>query len=57
MSKFHQLNDVQLKKYYIITRPTSVSDIDEVVDDDSNWLAKSRQLQARRWQKIHDELA
>lgn len=58
MSKYHQLSNIGLKKYYIITRPTQVDEVDdEVIEEDYNWLAKSRRLQARRWQKIEDELA
>jgi hypothetical protein len=50
-----------VKKYYILTRPARLSDLelDEMLDDDpeSGWREKSRQLQARRWRKIRHQLA
>jgi hypothetical protein len=51
--------DNSLKKYYILTRPSKLSDIalDELDDDPSGWREKSRQLQARRWRKIKHQLA
>ena len=58
MSKYHQLNNLGLKKFYIITRPTDASQIEDeedgVADEDYRWLAKARRLQARRWRKIQE---
>lgn len=47
-----------LKKYYILTRPSKLSDIelDELDDEGYGWREKSRQLQARRWRKIRHQL-
>lgn len=52
--------DNNIKKYYILTRPSKLSDLtlDELEDDDiAGWREKSRQLQARRWRKIRHQLA
>lgn len=52
--------DTTLSKYYILTRPSKLSDIsfDELEDDDlSGWRDKSKQLQARRWRKLKHQLA
>jgi hypothetical protein len=53
--------DTSVKKYYILTRPSKLSDLalDEMEGDDpeSGWREKSRQLQARRWRKIRHQLA
>lgn len=52
--------DNGLKKLYILTRPSKLSDLelDELEDDDSTgWREKSRQMQARRWRKIRHQLA
>jgi hypothetical protein len=50
-----------VKKYYILTRPSRLSDLtlDELEDDspEYGWREKSRQLQARRWRKIRHQLA
>ena len=50
-----------VKQFYILTRPTKLSDmaIDEIDDEYSEhgWREKSRQLQARRWRKIRHQLA
>jgi len=49
-----------VKKYYILTRPSKLSDLtlDELDDDEpeSGWREKSRQLQGRRWRKIRHQL-
>jgi hypothetical protein len=53
-------SDTNLKKYYILTRPSKLSDLalDELDDyNESDWREKSRQLQARRWRKIKHQLA
>jgi hypothetical protein len=54
-------NSDNVKRFYILTRPTKLSDmaIDEIDDDYSEhgWREKSRQLQARRWRKIRHQLA
>jgi len=54
------LKDNGVRKYYILTRPSKLSDLslDELEGDDvSGWREKSRQLQARRWRKIKHQLA
>jgi hypothetical protein len=53
-------NNDNVKRYYILTRPTKLSDmaVDEIDDDYSEhgWREKSRQLQARRWRKIRHQV-
>ena len=54
------LGDVNVRKYYIITRPTRLSelqldDFDE--ETDYGWREKARSLQVRRWRKIKNQLA
>ncbi len=52
--------DINVKKYYILSRPSKLSDLslDEMeADDSSGWREKSRQMQARRWRKIRHQLA
>lgn len=55
------IKDKSLNKYYILTRPTRLSELslDELADDqpESGWRDKSRQMQARRWRKIRHQLA
>lgn len=51
--------DNSLSKYYILTRPSKLSDIsfDDLEGDDiSGWREKSKQLQARRWRKLKHQL-
>jgi hypothetical protein len=60
MKKHYALKDVNMKKYYIVTRPTRLSDLtfDELEDEtNSKWREKARQLQARRWRRIKQQLA
>ncbi len=61
MSKYHGLGDVNVQKYYIVTRPTRLSDLqfDDIDDGDDNaqWKQKSHSLQMRRWRKIKNQLA
>jgi hypothetical protein len=59
MKKHSPFKDSNVKKYYILTRPTKLSDMsfDEFEDDESGWREKSKQLQARRWRKIRHQLA
>lgn len=47
-----------MKKYYIITKPTRLSDLtlDDLDDSDYNWREQSRQMQARRWRKLRQQL-
>lgn len=57
-SSHHQ--DTSIKKYYILTQPTRLSDLAlEDLDDGDNfgWREKARKLQARRWRKIKHQLA
>ncbi|HVS78908.1 MAG TPA: hypothetical protein VHD84_01300 [Candidatus Saccharimonadales bacterium] len=59
MRKHSSFKDSGVKKYYILTQPAKLSDLnlDEYEDsDDSGWREKSRQLQARRWRKIRHQL-
>ncbi|MEX1995739.1 MAG: hypothetical protein WD887_03100 [Candidatus Saccharimonadales bacterium] len=56
----HQEREMQ--KYYILTRPTKLSDltIDDLFDDSdygqNDWRKKSRELQRRRWQRLEDSM-
>lgn len=57
--KSSNYQDTSLKKYYILTQPTKLSDLsmDSLDTDDSYaWREKSRRLQARRWRKIKHQL-
>jgi hypothetical protein len=59
MKKHYALKDVNMKKYYIVTRPTRLSDLtfDEIEEEDSiQWREKARQLQTRRWRRIKQQL-
>ena len=51
--------DLTMKKYYIITKPTRLSDLtlDDLDDNDFSWHERSRQLQARRWKKMRNQIA
>ncbi len=61
MKKSSAFGDSNLKKYYILTRPTKLSEMsfDEIDSeyDDQDWREKSRRLQARRWRKIRHQLS
>lgn len=61
MSKSRSLKDNNnIHKYYIVTRPTRLSDLklEELEDEEpSEWKDKSRNLQLRRWRKIKHQLA
>lgn len=65
MKRYHALNggkhkDDSMKKYYIITKPTPLSDLtldDLDSSDDQSWRERSRQLQARRWRKLRHQIA
>jgi hypothetical protein len=53
------VKDNTVSKYYILTRPSKLSDLsldDLDTDDLSGWREKSRQLQARRWRKLKHQL-
>lgn len=60
MKKSSAFGDGNLKKYYILTRPTKLSEMsfDEIDSeyDGQDWREKSRRLQARRWRKIRHQL-
>lgn len=59
MTKHNQSRSFNIRKLYIFTGPMRVSDMndeDENLDDDYDWLEKSRRLQARRWRKIKHQL-
>lgn len=51
--------DMNMKKYYIITKPTRLSDLtlDDLDDNDFSWRQQSRQMQARRWRKLRNQIA
>jgi hypothetical protein len=53
--------DNSLKKYYILTRPSRLSDLTlddlDEADHDSGWRERSRQLQVRRWRRLRHQLA
>jgi hypothetical protein len=62
MKKRNHINETEVKRYYILTRPAKLSDmsideIDDQYDDNFGWREKSRRLQARRWRKIRHQLA
>ena len=61
MKNSSAFGDSNLKKYYILTRPTKLSEMsfDEIDSeyDDEDWREKSRRLQARRWRKIRHQVA
>jgi hypothetical protein len=59
MSKNQSLKNVNMKKMYLVTRPTRLSELhmDEYDDSDDSWRDKSRRLQARRWRAIKNQLA
>lgn len=52
------MGDINLQKYYIVTRPTRLSDMqfDDIDDEDANWKQKAQDLQMRRWRKIKNRL-
>ena len=53
------VKDNSVSKYYILTRPSKLSDLslDELEGDDSlGWREKSKQMQARRWRKLKHQL-
>lgn len=52
--------DINVKKYYILTQPSRLSDLKlDDLDDDANyaWRDKARKLQSRRWRRLKHELA
>lgn len=55
--------DIGMQKYYILTRPTKLSDLtlddiyDDSISDRNQWRKKSRDLQKRRWSRLEDRLA
>lgn len=57
--QYYALEDLNIKKYYILTRPTQVTNLslDDLEDEDYSWKVKARRLQARRWRKIKHQLA
>ncbi|HET9850301.1 MAG TPA: hypothetical protein VFP35_01615 [Candidatus Saccharimonadales bacterium] len=47
----------EFTKYYIITKPTKLSDIElSDLEDNDSWRARSHQMQARRWKKIRHQV-
>jgi hypothetical protein len=61
MKKNYSLNDIDIKKYYLVRKPTRLSDLDtdEFYKDDefTGWRDKARQLQIRRWRKLRHQIA
>ncbi len=51
-------SDLSMKKHYIITKPTRLSDLtlDDLEDVEQSWREQSRLMQARRWRKIRQQL-
>jgi hypothetical protein len=59
MSKGNGLNDVDIQKFYIVTRPTRLSDLqlDDLESDPSaHAIRKGRKLRERREAKMRDQL-
>jgi hypothetical protein len=59
MSKHSPFGKDNIGKFYILTRPSKLSDLsldDMDGDDVSGWREKSKQLQARRWRKLKHQL-
>jgi hypothetical protein len=60
MKRSNGLKDVDIKKYYIVRKPTRLTDLDYddlYSDDYDGWREKGRRLQVRRWRKIKHQLA
>lgn len=60
MKRNQILKNVDIRKYYLIRKPTRLSDVDyedlDVLDDYTGWREKSMKMQARRWRAIkHQE--
>lgn len=54
------LKDFNMRKHFILTKPSKIHDItlDDLFDDeDYNWREKARQLQIRRWRKVKHQLS
>ena len=59
MKKHSSFGRDSVGKFYILTRPSKLSDLslDELEQDEAaDWREKSRQLQARRWRKLKHQL-
>jgi hypothetical protein len=59
MSKGHGLDDIDVQKYYIVTRPTRLSDLqfdDLESGPDARAIRKGRKLRERRMARIRDQL-
>ncbi len=59
MKKYNEFDDSTVNKYFILTRPTKLSDMsfeDIDLETEPGWRQKSKQLQARRWRKIRHQL-
>jgi hypothetical protein len=59
MKKHNSFGKDNIGKFYILTRPSKLSDLslDELEDNDSSgWRDKSKQLQQRRWRKLKHQL-
>ena len=52
--------DTNVRKFYILTQPTRLSDLTvDDLEDDTNyaWRDKARKLQTRRWRRLKHQLA
>jgi hypothetical protein len=59
MSKGMGLNDVDMQKFYIVTQPTRLSDLqlDDLESDPNAYaIRKGRKLRERRMAKMRDQL-
>lgn len=58
MSKGFGLDDINMQKYFIVTRPTPLSDIqfEDVDEPDSRAIKRGRKLRARREARIRNQL-
>jgi hypothetical protein len=60
MSKGYALDDINIQKFYIVTRPTRLSDL-QLDDLDSaqasNAIKRGRKLRERREERMKNELA
>ncbi len=59
MSRSYALDEINIQKYYIVTQPTRISDlqIDDLDNEPSNRAVKrGRKLRERRLARIHNQI-
>jgi hypothetical protein len=57
MSKSYNQDDINIQKYYIVTQPTRLSDLDlDGLDDPSSAVKRGRKLRERRMARIRNQL-